>query len=79
MSENLIKPGVSRHSDTIINEKEIIMRQFDNKVQEDYYNKFNKIWAGGVDDWFDMNNFMFALLAFVKDNFRTSHSSLNLP
>tara|TARA_Y100000034_G_C6627829_1_gene273931 strand:+ start:337 stop:537 length:201 start_codon:yes stop_codon:yes gene_type:complete len=45
------------------------MRKFENQVQRDYYNKFNEIWAGGVDDWFDMNNFMYALTAFVKDVF----------
>ena len=45
------------------------MRQFENPVQKEYYDQLNKIWAGGIDDWFDMNNFMFALLAFVKDKF----------
>ena len=45
------------------------MRKFDNPVQKEYYDKFNEIWASGVDDWHDMNNFMYALTAFVKDVF----------
>ena len=47
------------------------MRKFDNPVQREYYEKFQKIWAGGVDDWYDMNNFMYALTAFIKDTFHS--------
>ena len=44
-------------------------RKFDNPVQQNYYDMFAKIWEGHVDDWFDMNNFMHALTAFIKDVF----------
>ena len=47
------------------------MRKFQNPVQREYYEKFQKIWAGGVDDWHDMNNFMYALTAFVKDTWHS--------
>ena len=43
--------------------------KLDNPVQKQYYEDFQQIWASGIDDWFDMNNFMIALLAFVKDSF----------
>lgn len=45
-----------------------------NPVQRQYYRDFQKIWAGGIDDWHDMNNFMVALLQFTKDTFHSFSS-----
>ena len=46
-----------------------MQRKFVNNVQQDYYDKFVEIWEGHVDDWHDMNNFIQALLPFIKDVF----------
>jgi hypothetical protein len=46
-------------------------KDLENPVQKHYYEEFQKIWAGGIDDWHDMNNFMIALLQFSKDTFHS--------
>lgn len=51
-----------------------MQRKFDNPVQQSYYNKFKEIWEGHVDDWHDMNNFIHALIPFMKDVFRNFSS-----
>ena len=46
-------------------------KKLDNPVQQQYYEDFQQIWASGIDDWHDMNNFMIALLVFTGEVFKS--------
>ncbi len=40
-----------------------------NPVQQDYYDQIIKIWMENTDDWFDMKNFLIALIRVQKNLF----------
>ena len=40
-----------------------------NPVQQDYYDQIIKIWMENTDDWFDMKNFLIALIRVHKNLF----------
>jgi len=40
-----------------------------NPVQQEYYDQIIKIWMENTDDWYDMSNFLMALIQVHKNLF----------